>query len=255
MLAQAAEALPPAGSFDFDLDWAEHGEEVCLASGTPLRAVAGDDTGGTYFLCADGLRCTRAPRAKRASLIGTSMVEALEILFGLPGRHDYTDLDLDADDDVLEEVFTRSEREIRSSYGPELDADRSTLFSGLGLRRLPKRELLRKLQECLLRTESEFLLNADEGCAYALLDRLRRPPLCQAVLAPGGPIWPGCGRTATAGTRLRTTWYSGSLSWAQPSTTGSRGTCGFCAYSCNRRSGAAPPKSSASPRSWLLCTA
>lgn len=98
----------------------------------------------------------------------------------------YTDLDLEADDDVVEEAFNRTEAEIRSSYGPELDTGRSTLLSGLGLRQLPKRELLRMLQASLLRTEPDFLLvNADEGCAYELLDRLRRPPLWQAVLAPG----------------------------------------------------------------------
>ncbi|MEU6895515.1 hypothetical protein ABZ934_27805 [Streptomyces sp. NPDC046557] len=174
-----------AGPFDFDLDRAEHVEEVRLASGAMLRAVAGDDTGGTYFICADGA-VLYASSEGEAGLIGASMDEALEILFGLPGWHDYTDLDLAADDEVLEAVFDRIEDEIRGSYGPELDADRSTLLSGLGLRRLPRRDLLHRLQESLLRTEPEFLLlNADEGCAYELLDRLRRPPLWQAVLAPG----------------------------------------------------------------------
>ncbi|MFF3673750.1 hypothetical protein ACFYYS_07140 [Streptomyces sp. NPDC002120] len=176
-----------AGSFDFDLDRAEHVEEVRLANGAPVRAVAGDDTGGTYFTCADGA-VLYVSSAGEAGLIGTSVDEALEILFGLPGWHDYTDLDLvtDGDDEVLAEAFERVEDEIRSSYGPELDADRGRLLSRLGLRRLPKRELLRRLQESLLRTEPEFLLvNADEGCAYALLDRLRRAPLWQAVLAPG----------------------------------------------------------------------
>ncbi|MFK0238737.1 hypothetical protein [Streptomyces vinaceus] len=174
-----------AGSFDFDLDRAEHVEEVRLASGAPLTAVAGDDTGGTYFICADGA-VLYASSEGEAGLIGASMDEALEILFGLPGWHDYTELDLAADDEALEAVFNRTEDEIRGSYGPELDADRSTLLSGVGLRELPRRELLHRLQESLLRTEPEFLLlNADEGCAYALLDRLRRPPLWQAVLAPG----------------------------------------------------------------------
>ncbi|MEU9144021.1 hypothetical protein [Streptomyces sp. NPDC048349] len=173
-----------AASFDFDLDRAEHAEEVRLASGVPLTAVAGDDTGGTYFICADGA-VLYASSEGEAGLIGASMDEALEILFGLPGWHDYTDLDLAADDEALEAVFNRTEEEIRGSY-PELDADRSTLLSGLGLRRLPRRELLHRLQASLLRTEPEFLLlNADEGCAYELLDRLRRPPLWQAVLAPG----------------------------------------------------------------------
>ncbi|MFD7257958.1 hypothetical protein [Streptomyces sp. NPDC059874] len=174
-----------AGSFNFDLDRAEHVEEVRLASGAPLRAVAGDDTGGTYFICADGA-VLYASSEVEAGLIGAGMDEALEILFGLPGWHDYTDLDLAAGDEALEAVFNRTEDEIRNAYGPELDADRSTLLRGLGLRRLPRRELLRRLQESLLRTEPEFLLvNADEGCAYALLDRLRRPPLWQVVLAPG----------------------------------------------------------------------
>lgn len=174
-----------AGSFDFDLDRAEHGEEVRLASGAPLTAVAGDDTGGTYFTCADGA-VLYASSEGEAGLIGASVDEALEVLFGLPGWHDYTDLDLAAEDEVLEAVFNRTEDEIRDSYGPELDADRSMLLSGLGLRQLPRRELLHRLQESLLRTEPEFLLvNADEGCAYALLERLRRPPLWQAVLAPG----------------------------------------------------------------------
>lgn len=174
-----------AASFDFDLDRAEHGEGVRLASGAPLTAVAGDDTGGTYFARADGA-VLYASSEGQAGLIGAGMDEALEILFGLPGWHDYTELDLAADDEALDAVFNRSEDEIRDSYAPELDADRSTLLNALGLRELPRRELLHSLQKSLLRTEPEFLLlNADEGCAYELLDRLRRPPLWQAVLAPG----------------------------------------------------------------------
>ncbi|MBP0932438.1 hypothetical protein J0X20_02095 [Streptomyces sp. KCTC 0041BP] len=97
-----------AGSFGFDLDRAEHVEEVRLASGAPLRAVAGDDTGGTYSVCADGA-VLYASSEGEAGLIGASMDEALEILFGLPGWHDYTELDLAADEEVLEAVFNRTE--------------------------------------------------------------------------------------------------------------------------------------------------
>ncbi|MFE1553939.1 hypothetical protein ACFW6V_03000 [Streptomyces sp. NPDC058734] len=174
-----------AGTFDFDLERAEHGEEVRLASGAPLTAVAGDDTGGTYFVCAGGA-VLYASSEGEAGLIGAGLDEALEILFGLPGWRDHIDLDLTAGGDELEAVFDRTEDGIRDSYGPGLDADRGTLLSGLGLRRLPRRELLRRLQESLLRTEPEFLLlNAYEGCAYEPLDRLPRPPLWRTVLAPG----------------------------------------------------------------------
>ena len=43
-----------AGVFDFDVTRLEPVEPVRLASGGELRAVAGDASGGTFFLCDDG---------------------------------------------------------------------------------------------------------------------------------------------------------------------------------------------------------
>ncbi|GAA1937643.1 hypothetical protein GCM10009837_74870 [Streptomyces durmitorensis] len=37
---------------NFDVSRAYHVEDVHLASGASLEPIAGDDTGGTYFLCA-----------------------------------------------------------------------------------------------------------------------------------------------------------------------------------------------------------
>lgn len=174
-----------ASPFDFDLDRAEHIEAVRLASGTALQAVAGDDTGGTYFLCSNG-EVLYAGSDGEAGLVGDSMDEALEVLIGLPGWRDYTDLDLQADTAELTAEIARTEQTIRHSYAPQLDRDRSRLLARLGLSRLPQLELVRRLHQSLLRTEPDFmLLNADEGCAYALLGRIPRPPLWQTVLAPG----------------------------------------------------------------------
>ncbi|MFE2021450.1 tetratricopeptide repeat protein [Streptomyces sp. NPDC059499] len=171
--------------FGFDLDRAEHVEAVRLASGTALQAVAGDDTGGTYFLCSNG-EVLYAGSDGEAGLVGDSVDEALEVLIGLPGWRDYTDLDLQAGTAELTAVIARTEETIRNSYAPQLDHDRSRLLAGLGLSRLPQLELVRRLHQSLLRTEPDFmLLNADEGCAYTLLDRLPRPPLWRTVLAPG----------------------------------------------------------------------
>ncbi|WP_351222687.1 hypothetical protein [Streptomyces sp. NPDC002133] len=171
--------------FDFDLDRAEHCEAVRLASGTAMRVVAGDDTGGSYFLCSNG-EVLYASSDGEAGLVGDSVDEALEVLIGLPGWQDYTGLDLQADSAELAAVIARTEESIRSSYASQLDQDRSRLLAGLGLRQLPQLELIRRLHQSLLRTEPDFmLLNADEGCAYALLDQLPRPPLWQTVLAPG----------------------------------------------------------------------
>ncbi|MFI9366856.1 hypothetical protein ACIG5E_38345 [Kitasatospora sp. NPDC053057] len=94
--------------FDFDLDRAEPGEAVRLASGAALEAVAGDDTGGTYFVCADG-SVLYASSEGEAGLIAGSVDEALEVLIGLPGWRDYTGLDPHADDSMLAAAVARTE--------------------------------------------------------------------------------------------------------------------------------------------------
>ncbi|MFF4349645.1 hypothetical protein [Streptomyces sp. NPDC001530] len=73
--------------FHFDLTRADHVEDVMLASDGPLQPIAGDDTGGTYFVCADG-SVLYADSEGSAEIIGDSVDEALEILVGLPGWHD-----------------------------------------------------------------------------------------------------------------------------------------------------------------------
>ena len=70
--------------FAFDLRRAELGEPVRLASGGPLEPVAGDDTGGTSFVCADG-SVLYADSEGSAGGVGSSVDEALEVLIGLPG--------------------------------------------------------------------------------------------------------------------------------------------------------------------------
>ncbi|MFE0457930.1 hypothetical protein ACFW1A_01555 [Kitasatospora sp. NPDC058965] len=171
--------------FNFDIARDEHVEAVRLASGAGLAAVAGDDTGGTFFVCAGG-EVLYAGSEGEAGLIADCVDEALEVLIGLPGWHDYTGLDPHADDAMLSAAAADTEDDLREYYGPDLDADRSTLLAALGLREIPPAQLIRRLHQALLRTEPDFLLlNAHEGCAYMLLDRLPRPPLWQIVLAPG----------------------------------------------------------------------
>ncbi|TKA11249.1 hypothetical protein [Actinacidiphila oryziradicis] len=126
-----------------------------LASGGALRAVAGDDTGGTYFVCTGGA-VLYAGSEGEAGLIADSLDEALEALIGLPGWRGYTGLDPHTDDGALAAAVARTENDIRGSYGPNLDTDRSTLLAGLGLRRLPQSALIRRLHQALLRTEPDF---------------------------------------------------------------------------------------------------
>ncbi|HEY9373526.1 hypothetical protein [Streptomyces sp.] len=171
-----------AGPFEFDLDRAEHGEEVVLASGGPLEPIAGDGAGGTYFLC-DGRAVLYASSEGQAGLLGDSVGEALEVLLGLPGWHDAVGYGGTGEALVAAGAV---EADMRDSYVPELDAIRAELLAGLGLPERSPSELLARLHAALLRTEPEFvLLTAEEGLAYELLDGLPRPSLRERVLASG----------------------------------------------------------------------
>ncbi|WP_369173229.1 hypothetical protein AB5J49_37155 [Streptomyces sp. R28] len=171
--------------FGFGLARAAHGhvEEVRLASGGPLQTVAGDETGGTYFVCADG-SMLYADSEGSAGIIGSGVDEALEIVIGLADWGTFLDLDLE---DGEEKILTRVaevEEGLRESC--DVDEARAELRAGLGFADRSPVDLVRLLQAALLRTEPEFLLlNAEEHGAYDLLDAYPRRPLWESVLASG----------------------------------------------------------------------
>ncbi|MFF7212834.1 hypothetical protein ACFZAU_20210 [Streptomyces sp. NPDC008238] len=170
--------------FGFDLGRAAHGhvEEVRLASGEPLETLAGDDTGGTYFLCADG-SVLYADSEGSAGIIGSGVDEALEILIGLPGWRGCARLSPDDREQEILAYVAKTEDEIREHYG--IDEERAELRAALGFPERSPVELVGRLRAALLRTEPDFvLLNADEGCAYDTLGPAG-PPLWEPVLAAG----------------------------------------------------------------------
>ncbi|WP_225849942.1 hypothetical protein [Streptomyces sp. HPF1205] len=173
-----------ANPFGFDLDRAAHGhvEEVRLASGGPLEIVAGDDTGGSYFVCADG-SVLYADSEGSAGIIGSGVDEALELVIGLPGWRDCTHLSPDDDEEKILAWVAESEDEMREYYG--IDEERAELRAALGFPERSPVELVGRLRAALLRTEPDFLLlNAEEGCAYEGMGPAG-PPLWEPVLAAG----------------------------------------------------------------------
>ncbi|MFE5888208.1 hypothetical protein ACFQ6E_04670 [Streptomyces sp. NPDC056462] len=165
--------------FNFDIGRAAHGhvEEVRLASGGPLDIVAGDDTGGTYFVCADG-SMLYADSEGSAGIVGSSVDEALEIMIGLEEAEDDDEEEFDGEDDDRD----GAER----SRLPRLEAARTELRAALGFPERSLAELEAMLRTALLRTEPDFLLlNGADHNAYQLLDSYPRPPLWEPVLASG----------------------------------------------------------------------
>lgn len=171
--------------FAFDLSRAGHVEDVRLASGGPLEPIAGDDSGGTYFVCGDG-SVLYADSEGSAGIIGDSVDEALEILVGLPGWHDYVGLSpTDGEARILAEIAD-TEGDFREDCVPDLDLRRAGLRAALGLPECPPVQLVARLHAALLRTEPDhLLLNAVEHLAYARLDPHPRPPLWEQVLTRG----------------------------------------------------------------------
>ncbi|MFE0101949.1 hypothetical protein [Streptomyces sp. NPDC059009] len=174
--------------FNFDLDRADHVEPVRLASGGPLEPIAGDDTGGTYFVCADGA-VLYADSEGSAGVVGLSVDEAIELTIGTLGWEDWAGFppgaSADEEADLLAGI-AETDADIREMYAPELDAQRAELRAALGFPDRPVTELVRRLHTALLTTEPDhLLLNAEEGVAYERLDPYPRPALWEQVLAPG----------------------------------------------------------------------
>ncbi|MFJ4502720.1 hypothetical protein [Streptomyces sp. NPDC088864] len=168
--------------FDFDVERTRHVEEVSLASGAALEPIAGDDSGGTYFLCG-GTSVLYASSEGDAVLIADSVSEALEMLVRLPGWCE--GLTAGLDEEGLRAAVAAGDAAAREEFAPELDAQRAALLAGLGLPERPLTELFALSESAARRTEPDhLLLNAAELCAYRL-DEAYRMCLRDVVLGPG----------------------------------------------------------------------
>ncbi|WP_224756258.1 hypothetical protein [Streptomyces sp. col6] len=168
--------------FDFDVERAYHVEAVHLASGAELEPIAGDATGGTYFLCG-GTAVLYASSEGDAVLIADSVTEALEMLVRLPGWCE--GLSAGLDEEGLRAAVRAGDAEAREEFAPELDAQRAALIEGLGLPERPLTELFARSESAARRTEPDhLLLNSAELCAYRLSEEYR-VCLRDVVLGPG----------------------------------------------------------------------
>jgi hypothetical protein len=76
---------------EFDVGRREPRDEPRLASGAPLHAIAGDFTGGMFYLCGDEPSTQPVLYASsegEAGVIAPSLPEALAVLIGLPHWRD-----------------------------------------------------------------------------------------------------------------------------------------------------------------------
>ncbi|MFJ5989722.1 hypothetical protein [Lentzea sp. NPDC092896] len=77
--------------FEFDVSRAKAGEDASIDSGLPLEPVAGDFTGGQFYLCGEASSerpVLYASSEGQAGLVANNLREAVELVVGLPHWRD-----------------------------------------------------------------------------------------------------------------------------------------------------------------------
>ncbi|WP_329613303.1 hypothetical protein OG244_08330 [Streptomyces brevispora] len=156
---------------EFDLTRGDQGEPVRLSSGRALEGIAGDFTGGTFFLC--GERGTNRPvlyasSEGQAGLIGRTLTEALEIMVGLPSWWDCLKFSGDGDLTAMQSAAEHLARDLVGDQ-PEIGAQRAKIATTLSLDLAPVPVLLARLRDAVAGTTPDFVLTVETGEQYETL--------------------------------------------------------------------------------------
>jgi hypothetical protein len=156
---------------EFDLSRSDPGEPVRLSSGVALEGIAGDYTGGTFFLCGDSSEersVLYAGSEGQAGLIGRSLTEALEIMVGLPSWWDCLNFSGGGDLAVMRTTADHLRNdELRNE--PGMDTDRGRVAQALDLELEAMPVLLARLHAAVSAMAPEFVLTSEAGEYESLL--------------------------------------------------------------------------------------
>lgn len=157
---RAAELL--ASVFDFDIARLDPVEPVRLASGGELRVVAGDASGGTFFVCGDG-PVLYAGSEGSAGIIASGLDAAIRLIVGVPTWQDV--VPHAPDRDAMLAAFESSYAEM-TEYEPLIDQHRSEVSAELEFGQVAVEELLAGLSRCLTDLSPDYLLLNENGDEY-----------------------------------------------------------------------------------------
>ncbi|MFI5532921.1 hypothetical protein ACIA8O_30735 [Kitasatospora sp. NPDC051853] len=155
-------------SFEFDVERKGCGVGLRLASGAPLEPIAGDFTGGAYFLCPEegGRRAVVfASSEGEGGLIADDLADALEIIVGLQWR-DCLSFSGAGDPEVMLASAQQLEGYLTRD-NPEVAEERARVAAALSLRVLPAPDLVTRLHKAAARTD--YVVATDDGDVYGPL--------------------------------------------------------------------------------------
>ncbi|WP_432030079.1 hypothetical protein [Streptomyces sp. 1222.5] len=154
-------------SFGFDIHRKHCGEGLRLASGAPLEAIAGEVTGGAYFLCAEqnGRRpVVFASSEGEGGLLADDLASALEIIIGLEWR-DCLSFSGGGDVKVMQ-ISAQHLQRSRDKYNPDIDNEAAQVAAALSLHMAPVADLVMRLHAAAAKTEPDYIVTDDDGQAF-----------------------------------------------------------------------------------------
>lgn len=161
--ARAAALL--ADVFDFDVARLDPVEPVRLASGGELRVVAGDASGGTFFVCDDG-PVLYADSEGGAGIVAADPDGVIRLVVGVPTWHDVVASAPDVD--AMRASFAASYAELKLDE-PRIDQLRSEVVAELEFDQVSVEELLVSLSRCLTELSPGYVLFNENGDEYDAL--------------------------------------------------------------------------------------
>ncbi|MGC4815624.1 hypothetical protein ACLQ29_34435 [Micromonospora sp. DT228] len=150
---------------EFDLTRGDYCEHVRVSSGAALKVVAGDFTGGRFFLCGEP-RSIRpvlyASSEGQAGLIGRSLAEALQFMVGLPSWWDCLKFSGDGDVVTMNLAAEHLQRDELTDR-PGITARRSQLATALSLDLETVPVLVTRLRDVVVGTTPDFVFTDETG--------------------------------------------------------------------------------------------
>ncbi|MYZ39752.1 MULTISPECIES: hypothetical protein [unclassified Streptomyces] len=137
---------------DFDLDRADHGEDVHLASGATLEGFAGDGAGGTFFFCGDGGEerpVLYADSEGGAALIAIGLPELIRLLLVAPWWRDCRGFTAEESGELAAEYLEDM---------PDMLVQRDRVAAALGLDLPAEADVLTRLREVATAAGEDFIL-------------------------------------------------------------------------------------------------
>lgn len=167
---------------ELDITRGDHGETGRLSSGQPLECVAGDFTGGAFYLCGES-RPTRpvlyASSEGEAGLVGPSLAGALEVMIGLPSWTDCLKFSGGGDPAAMRSAAEHLRQdELRDS--PEIDTHWARLAEALSLDLATVPVLLTRLRDAVAGTTPDYVYRDGTGAEYDPLFGSSVPADCRS---------------------------------------------------------------------------